>query len=54
MLTLNELFFQDIHVELEKTHRGEDRYLVLVTQEHQVTFSSFSPLTKTVVLPDRC
>ena len=25
------------HVELEKTHRGEDRYLVLVTQEHQVT-----------------
>ena len=36
----NEIFsfpFQDIHVELEKTHRGEDRYLVLVTQEHQVT-----------------
>ena len=27
---------QDIHLELEKTHRGEDRYLVLVTQEHQV------------------
>lgn len=27
---------KDIHVELEKTHRGEDRYLVLVTQEHQV------------------
>ena len=23
-------------MELEKTHRGEDRYLVLVTQEHQV------------------
>ena len=21
---------------MEKTHRGEDRYLVLVTQEHQV------------------
>jgi len=27
---------KDIHLELEKTHRGEDRYLVLVTQEHQV------------------
>lgn len=27
---------KDIHMELEKTHRGEDRYLVLVTQEHQV------------------
>merc|ERR1719481_682700 len=26
---------KDIHLELEKTHRGEDRYLVLVTQEHQ-------------------
>ncbi|XP_040571437.1 mitochondrial potassium channel [Lepeophtheirus salmonis] len=25
-----------IHSELEKTFRGEDRYLVLVTQEHQV------------------
>ena len=23
-------------MELEKTHRGEDRYLVLVTQEHNV------------------
>ena len=30
------LFLQDIHLELEKTHRGEDRYLILVTQEHQV------------------
>jgi len=27
---------KDMHLELEKTHRGEDRYLVLVTQEHQV------------------
>jgi len=27
---------KDIHLELEKTFRGEDRYLVLVTQEHQV------------------
>lgn len=27
---------KEIHAELEKTHRGEDRYLVLVTQEHQV------------------
>jgi len=27
---------KDIHLELEKTHRGEDRYLVLVTQEHNV------------------
>jgi DNA-binding HxlR family transcriptional regulator len=27
---------KDIHLELEKTLRGEDRYLVLVTQEHQV------------------
>ena len=35
---MNDIFSpsQDIHVELEKTHRGEDRYLVLVTQEHQV------------------
>ena len=54
MLTLSEQFFQDIHVELEKTHRGEDRYLVLVTQEHQVTPGSFSPLTMTVVHPGRC
>ena len=29
-------YIQDIHLELEKTHRGEDKYLVLVTQEHQV------------------
>lgn len=27
---------KDIHLELEKTTRGEDRYLDLVTQEHQV------------------
>jgi len=27
---------KDLHGELEKTNRGEDRYLVLVTQEHQV------------------
>lgn len=27
---------KDLHLELEKTHRGEDRYLVLVTQEHTV------------------
>ena len=27
---------QDIHMELEKTVRGENKYLVLVTQEHQV------------------
>ena len=27
---------QDIHTELEKISRGEDRYLALVTQEHQV------------------
>lgn len=25
-----------IHAELEKTHRGEDRYLTLVTQEHNI------------------
>merc|ERR1719290_955176 len=24
---------KDLHVELEKTNRGEDRYLVLVTQK---------------------
>jgi hypothetical protein len=28
--------FKDIHGELEKISRGEDRYLALVTQEHQV------------------
>jgi len=27
---------KDIHLEFEKTHRGEDKYLALVTQEHQV------------------
>merc|ERR1719427_2293638 len=27
---------KDIHMELEKTVRGENKYLVLVTQEHQV------------------
>ena len=46
----NEIFFQDIHVELEKTHRGEDRYLVLVTQEHQVTlYSHWSRSLRTVL-----
>jgi hypothetical protein len=27
---------QDIRTELERTARGEDRYLVLVTQEHKL------------------
>jgi hypothetical protein len=34
MVTIHLL--QDIHGELEKISRGEDRYLALVTQEHQV------------------
>ena len=37
-------------VELEKTHRGEDRYLVLVTQEHQVT-PSLQSLTNSILFP---
>ncbi len=27
---------KEIHAELEKTYRGEDRYLTLITQEHQI------------------
>ncbi|CAN7988989.1 unnamed protein product [Ixodes hexagonus] len=27
---------KEIHAELDKTHRGEDRYLTLITQEHAV------------------
>jgi len=27
---------KDIHIELDKTHRGDDKYLVLITQEHNV------------------
>ena len=25
-----------LHAELEKTHRGEDKYLTLVTEEHSI------------------
>ena len=27
---------QEIHIELDKTHRGDDKYLALITQEHNV------------------
>ncbi|KAH6928206.1 hypothetical protein HPB50_012582 [Hyalomma asiaticum] len=27
---------KEIHAELDKTHRGEDRYLTLITQEHAI------------------
>lgn len=32
---------KEIHSQLEKTYRGEDKYLQLVTQEHQARPLSF-------------